>query len=139
MLARPLNVGPLSFTCRMRQLWRSINRDLWPRRYTAWFTGIVVGTFAAFQAVQLLNSPGPVAIRQWILPTFLVTVAISSLIEASTGTFSRLVRRRYDRRRTAGLCGKCGYDLRAATSVTCPECGAWHGTTPAKRFGHPGG
>jgi hypothetical protein len=126
----------VTFTYRMRHFGRSINRDLWPRRYTAWFIAIVVGTFAGFQAFQVLSSRPTNGFRQWMWLLFLGAVAISSLVEATTGTFSKLRRKRYERRRTGGLCGKCGYDLRGATSVNCPECGAWHGTTPGKRFDH---
>lgn len=39
----------------------------------------------------------------------------------------------FDDRRGHGRCGKCGFDLRAATTVYCPECGAYHGSTPGKR------
>jgi hypothetical protein len=46
------------------------------------------------------------------------------------GGTRRLVRRiRAGRRRTAGLCRHCGYDLRA-TSDRCPECGASRPTPP---------
>ncbi len=128
-----------AFTGRMRRLWRSINRDLWPRRYTAGFTGIFVGGFAIFQTMQLFASRIPVRASQWFWLAFFWWVAVSSLVEATTGVFSNLLRRRYAKRREAGLCGKCGYDLRATPSVNCPECGTWHGTTPAKRFARAAG
>jgi predicted RNA-binding Zn-ribbon protein involved in translation (DUF1610 family) len=118
----------------MKRLWRFINRDLWPRRYTAWFTAIVVGAFAVHRTIVLLHvRPNPWA-SEWFWLAFSWWIALSSLIEAMTGLFSNMLRRRYYKRRAAGLCVKCGYDLRAATSVTCPECGTWHGTAPARRF-----
>jgi hypothetical protein len=119
----------------MGQFWRAINRDLWPRRYTAWLTAIITLPFAGVQTYGLLDSRFPIRTADWLWVAFYWWVALSSLIEATTGVFSKALRRRYSKRREAGLCGKCGYDLRAATSVTCPECGAWHGTTPSKRFG----
>lgn len=107
------------------------NRDLWPRRYSAW----IVAVACTLQIVFIVcDTSGRLTIGQCVWIGILSVIAISSLGEATTGFMSRRIRRRYNARRIAGLCGQCGYDLRATTSVTCPECGAWHGTTPGKRF-----
>jgi hypothetical protein len=52
---------------------------------------------------------------------------VTSLALPSVAAISRLRRRARGRRAAAGLCPKCGYDLRA-TPDRCPECGH----TPAK-------
>lgn len=43
---------------------------------------------------------------------------------------ARVLRRRILSRRTRGLCLNCGYDLRGAIAVRCPECG--RATEPGK-------
>jgi hypothetical protein len=54
-----------------------------------------------------------------VVPHWLAA-AIASVVPL--GRLTRVLRSRY-RRRSAGLCPSCGYDLRA-TPDRCPECGA---------------
>ena len=64
------------------------------------------------------NSPGLGVRRAAYVPHWLVA---GSLFVAPAGWLARATRRR--RARAAGLCRRCGYDLRASPG-RCPECGA---------------
>jgi Zn finger protein HypA/HybF involved in hydrogenase expression len=121
----------------MRPLWSKLNRNLWPRRYTDLLVGIVVGAFVLWQAHVLAGWRMQVSVGEWLWLGFFALVAVSSLMEGTIGFFSRWTHRIRQERHAAGLCERCAYDLRATASVRCPECGAWHGTIPAKRFRRP--
>jgi hypothetical protein len=56
----------------------------------------------------------------WVIVPFWLVTAVFTAIPAARGVV-RFRRRR--RKRPAGLCPRCGYDLRA-TPDRCPECGA---------------
>ena len=60
-------------------------------------------------------------LRKWVIPYGWLTLVLS--LPGATYVISRsLQRRRAARRRSAGKCTSCGYDLRA-TPERCPECG----------------
>ena len=111
--------------------------DRSPRPYTALVIGLAVGAFVVDQASVLSRSPVPVSGGRLLWLAFLSVVAAAALIRAAWGFTFRFVSRRiradYATRRAGGLCGRCGYDLHAATSARCPECGAWHGNPRASR------
>ncbi|HEY7091021.1 MAG TPA: hypothetical protein VH518_23190 [Tepidisphaeraceae bacterium] len=111
------------------------NRLLWPRRYTELLVAITVASYVLCQVSAVIQSNLPSSAGLWIWLGLLSFVAVGSGIGAMTGFLSRHHQNQYGSRRAAGLCGQCGYDLRATATVRCPECGAWHGTTPARRFG----
>jgi hypothetical protein len=108
----------------MTRLWQSLNRDLIPRRFTAVGVGILFGFFAVTDAYA----------GRWVLAAINALAAAVALAEGVIGFSSRRSHRRYNDRRAAGLCGRCGYDLRGSLSVRCTECGAYHGSTPGKRL-----
>ena len=112
----------------MKRIWRTINRPLIPSYQTAIATGILIGVFLTADAWTLMRPGVPLHVAQWLWAAVMSLIAVASLVSGITGYLTRRRRRRYDDRRVAGLCGRCGYDLRAALSVRCPECGAYHGT-----------
>lgn len=57
--------------------------------------------------------------RVWAVPAWAIVAALA-LVPAAT----LAVRWSARRRRRAGRCGACGYDLTANVSGVCPECGA---------------
>lgn len=66
---------------------------------------------------------GAVSFEKWEFPFWLPAV----LAVGMAGLFFRPIwkRRKLGRRRVAGLCASCGYDLRAhRAGEKCPECGA---------------
>ena len=69
------------------------------------------------ESVRRPGAWGPVSEVQLRVPCWFLMLAASILPAASL-----TVRARRRRRRRAGLCSRCGYDLRA-TPGRCPECG----------------
>ncbi|MEM1354836.1 MAG: hypothetical protein AAGC44_11560 [Planctomycetota bacterium] len=70
------------------------------------------------QAQQVLESLPPVCCGCWLLPVALI-VAVGAMVEALT---TRWQNRGLERGRL--YCAACRFDLRGASSLTCPECGA---------------
>jgi hypothetical protein len=58
----------------------------------------------------------------WLMCVPLWSVALVLSLPPITGAVASARRRRHHRRAAAGLCQRCGYDLRA-TPGRCPECG----------------
>jgi hypothetical protein len=66
------------------------------------------------------DSSGQVLVREWWIPHWALALATG----AWPGVLAvRWRRRKREVRSSAGLCWRCGYDLRA-TPGRCPECGA---------------
>jgi hypothetical protein len=90
-----------------------------------------IATSAYFGALAVVN--GPLAIYKaatdqatpygWHSRGFWLLTAVVNVLIGAVGV--RLIFRAdaRDRRRKAGLCLRCGYDLRASPAA-CPECGA---------------
>jgi hypothetical protein len=73
--------------------------------------------------------------RSLFLPMPFVVAVLALLPFAELMLVRR--RRRRRRREAAGLCGRCGYDLRA-TPERCPECGTVAAAQPARPRGGRG-
>jgi hypothetical protein len=72
------------------------------------------------EASQLLQSTPP---RSYSVPSAAVAAATAAL-PAAWAWRAMIAFRRRRRERRAGLCARCGYDLRASTQFgRCPECG----------------
>ncbi len=78
---------------------------------------------------QMFPSParfhfGRASNREW--PPTLVRIPLwpFALVLAVWGSYPFLPWYKRWRRRSAGLCENCGYDLRGLTSSRCPECGS---------------
>lgn len=106
--------------------------DLASRR-GRWITSVIgVAVFVPCGIVELLAEG---ATRSAILPlAFAVLASADVFYLAASGTyagFGSIGRTRRIARQSQNRCPRCSYDLRASTSVSCPECGEWLGFRPA--------
>lgn len=92
--------------------------NLWPPDGPHWWQrlgfGFAVTDYAAATQPLTMKSLGFAA------PWWFVTAAS---VVVSTVAYRSLWRGTRRRRRTAGRCESCGYDLRGAAHERCPECG----------------
>ena len=122
---------------RMRQLRQKLNTAV-PNRWAVLLVGLLIGYGFFSQIFEIARASAPLTIGIVVWLVLWLGLAILLIMEGANGVVSHRRRKRYENQRAAGLCGRCGYDLRAASSVRCPECGAWSGTSMATRRGDPG-
>ncbi len=88
---------------------------IWPRR-SATTQSSTISQMTSIEAPLRTGTSYHVSIPLW-LPLFLLSIAPVRRL---------LAMRRGLRRLRQGLCERCAYDLRQATSDRCPECGTPH-------------
>jgi hypothetical protein len=108
------------------------------KRVSRRFAGIAIElmliALIAGSAWPFFRSPGRKIWVDAIWAAIWGVAALCLMIYAITEFGMHRRRIAYNRRRGVGLCGHCAYDLRGAMSVTCPECGAYHGARPGMRL-----
>ena len=75
-------------------------------------------------ALQRVGPPGPTGVRIAYHALFSMHYSAVVIMLLAVPTARTVVRRLLaSRRRRAGVCETCGYDLRGNVSGVCPECG----------------
>ena len=108
----------------------------WPSvRTTGWRVGAPFGStlteeqiVSALRQAGMANGPArEVRVTFWVVADVIGLILLAVWIRA---ILYWLLRRRSDRRASAGQCPSCGYDLTGLATAVCPECGRSSAESP---------
>jgi hypothetical protein len=126
----------MSLILRTRQRFFARTGRFWRNAVVELLPGLITCVMAGVVAYPMITSSRSISSGSWM---GLLAYGIGGMWALLSG-IGRIWWERADyrwlERFDKGLCQQCGFDLRSCTSVRCSECGTWHGTLPARRFGN---